>query len=84
MTQIEYVPVPPPLELDPLPLPEPLPEEDDIDDPLDFPLDPDEDPLLDDPLPEPDPDPEPLELNPEPDECAVAGRSLWVHTPSAE
>ncbi|MBX3410393.1 MAG: hypothetical protein KF859_10975 [Phycisphaeraceae bacterium] len=82
--QIEYVPVPPdPLELDPLPLPEPLPDEDDIDDPLDLP-EPDDKPLLlDDPLPEPDP--EPLELDPDPDDCAVsAGMSLWTHTPSAE
>lgn len=73
----------PALELDPLPLPEPLPDDDDIDDPLDLP-DPDDDPLLDDPLQEPDPDPEPLELDPEPDDCAVAGMSLWTHTPSAE
>lgn len=63
---IEYVPVLPPLELDPLPLPDPLPE-DDIDEPLDLP-EPDEEPPLDDPLPEPDPDPEPLELDPEPDD----------------
>ncbi|MCE7888103.1 MAG: hypothetical protein DYH12_00105 [Sorangiineae bacterium PRO1] len=82
--QIENVPVPPPLELEPLPLPEPLPDDDDIDDPLDFPLDPDDEPLLDDPLPEPDPEPEPLELDPEPDDCAVAGMSLCTHTPSAE
>lgn len=72
----------PPLELDPLPLPDPLPE-DDIDEPLDLP-EPDEEPLLDDPLPEPEPDPEPLELDPEPDDCAVAGMSLWTQTPSAE
>lgn len=78
--QMEYVPVPPPLELDPLPLPDPLPE-DDMDEPLDLP-EPDEEPLLDDPLPEPEP--EPLELDPEPEDCAVAGMSLWTQTPSAE
>jgi hypothetical protein len=38
--------------------------------------------LLDEPLPELEP--EPLELDPEPEECAVAGMSLWTHTPSAE
>ena len=93
---MEYVPVPPPLVLDPLPLPEPLPEELEKDDPLDLP-----DPLpdeLDDPdvepepVPEPDPGPDADALAP--DDCAVAsatplvwfsaGRSLWVHTPSAE
>lgn len=83
---MENVPVPPPLELDPLMLPEPLPEDDDdIDDPLDLLPEPEDDPLpLEDALPEPDPEPEPLELDPEPDEWAVAGMSLWTQTPSAE
>lgn len=53
-----------------------------MDDPLDLPLEPDDDPLLDEPLPEAEP--EPLELDPEPDDCAVAGMSLWTQTPSAE
>jgi hypothetical protein len=81
--QIEYVPVPPPLDrlLEPLPLPEPDEELDDIDDPLDLLPEPEDEPLLlEDPLPEP----EPLELDPEPEECAVAGMSLWTQTPSAE
>lgn len=80
--QIEYVPPGPPLDwlLDPLPLPDPEEELDDIDDPLDLLAD---DPLLlDDPLPELEP--EPLELDPEPEEWAVAGMSLWTQTPSAE
>ena len=96
MTQIEYVPVPPdPLELDPLILPEPLPD-DENDDPLDLLpeplLEPLEDPDVD---PDPDPDPEPdADADPLPVVCAVAsstplvttsaGRSLCVHTPSAE
>lgn len=96
MTQIEYVPVPPdPLGLDPLALPEPL-----LDDENDEPLDLLPDPLLEpleepdvdaDPDPEPEPDAEAEPLTPV---CAVAsatplvptsaGRSLCVHTPSAE
>ena len=99
------MPVPPPLELEPLTLPEPLPdEEDDPDiepeveneeDPLD--LLPDDDPLLDEPLldpdmdpdpepeadPLPEPEPDPDEALPEPELWAVAGMSLWTHTPSA-
>ena len=95
--QIEYVPVPPPLELDPLPLPEPLPEEEPDDENDDDPLDllPDDPLPLDEPLPEsdpePDPDPDPLpEPDPEPEMLpdpeplwAVAGMSLWTQTPSA-
>jgi len=81
--QIENVPVPPPLELDPLMLPEPLPDEEDPDiepevenedDPLD--LLPDDDPLLDEPLldpdmdPDPEPEPDPLpEPDPDPDDA---------------
>jgi hypothetical protein len=80
-------------------LPEPLPEDDpeveNEDDPLD--LLRDEGPLLDellldpdiDPDPEPEPDPVP-EPEPDPDDAlpdpelwAVAGMSLWTHTPSA-
>ena len=62
--------------LDLLPVDDPL-----LDEPL---LDPDMDP---DPEPEPDPLPEP-ELDPddalpEPELWAVAGMSLWTHTPSA-
>jgi hypothetical protein len=76
--------VPNPPEDDPLldPLALPLPEEEKDDKPLDLLAEPDEDPLLDDPLPELEP--EPLELEPEPDEWAVAGMSLWTHTLSAE
>lgn len=94
--QIEYVPVPPPLELDPLAVPEPLPDELENDDPLDLLPDP----LLE-PLDEPDVDPDPeADAVPDPDAeplplvCAVAsatplvassaGRSLCVQTPSAE
>ncbi|GJQ29683.1 MAG: hypothetical protein HBSAPP03_15670 [Phycisphaerae bacterium] len=77
------MPVPPPLDwlLEPLPEPEPEEELDDIDDPLDLLAD---EPLLllDEPLPEPEP--EPLELDPDPEEWAVAGMSLWTQTPSAE
>jgi hypothetical protein len=75
-------PEPPPdwlLEPLPLPLPEPEEELDDIDDPLDL-LPADEPLLLEEPLPET----EPLELDPEPEEWAVAGMSLWTQTPSAE
>ena len=84
MTQIEYVPPGPPRDwlLEPLPLPEPEEELDDIADPLDLPEPDDEPLLLDEPLPEPDP--KPLELDPDPDECAVVGMSLWTQTPSAE
>ena len=97
--QIEYVPVPPdPLELDPLPLPEPLPEDVENDDPLDLLPEPLLEPLEEpdvDPDPEPDAEPEPeTEAEPLPLVCAVAsatplvaisaGRSLCVHTPSAE
>src|SRR5690606_27759560 len=72
------------------PLPEPLedPEDENDEEPLDL-----SDPL---PLPEPKPDPEPEpdtlaeaealpdpELLPGPELCAVAGRSLWTHSPSA-
>jgi len=72
---------PPDWLLEPLPLPEPDELDDDIDDPLD--LLPDDEPLLlEEPLPEPDP--LPLELDPDPEEWAVAGMSLWTHTPSAE
>ncbi|MBX3408173.1 MAG: hypothetical protein KF869_15580 [Phycisphaeraceae bacterium] len=62
-------------------LPEPLdePEDEKDDDPLDLPDEPE--PLLE-PDPEPDADAEiPL---PDPEEAAVAGMSLWTHTPSAE
>lgn len=93
--QIEYVPVPPPLVLDPVPVPEPLPDELENEDPLDLLPEP----LLE-PLEEPDVEPDP-EPDPEPDAdavsplvCAVAsatplvwfcaGRSLCVQTPSAE
>jgi len=93
--QIEYVPVPPdPLVLDPDMLPEPL-----LDDENDDPLDLLPDVLLEEPVDEPlvEPDPEPDALA-EPDACVAevaetsftplvassAGRSLWVHTPSAE
>ena len=66
--QIENVPVPPPLELDPLALPDPLPDDEpeveNEDDPLD--LLPDDDPLLDQPLVEPDADPLP-DSEPEPE-----------------
>ena len=93
--QIEYVPVPPPLELDPLP--EPL-LEDENDDPLDLLPEPLLEPLEGpdvEPDPEPDAEPEPeTEAEPLPLVCAVAsatplvaisaGRSLCVHTPSAE
>ena len=95
---MEYVPVPPPVVLDPLPLPEPLPEELEKDDPLDLPeplpdeLDePDVEP---EPVPDPEPDPGPDADALAPDDCAVAsatplvwfcaGRSLCVQTPSAE
>lgn len=93
--QIEYVPVPPPLVLDPVPLPEPLPDELENEDPLDLLPDPLLDPL-DNPDVDPDPEPEP-EADADavsPLDCAVAsatplvwfsaGRSLCVHTPSAE
>lgn len=43
---------------------------------------PADEPLLEEPLPELEP--EPLELDPEPEEWAVAGMSLWTHTPSAK
>ncbi len=93
--QIEYVPVPPdPVELDPLPLLDPL-----LDDENDDPLDLLPDPLLEEPVDEPlvEPDPEADALA-EPDAlvadvaeasftplvAASTGRSLWVHTPSAE
>ncbi len=67
-----------PGQIENVPVPPPL-ELDDIDDPLDL-L-----PELDDELlPEPEPDPELLELAPDPEECAVAGMSLWTQTPSAE
>ena len=85
---IEKVPVPPPLKLDPLMLPEPLPDEEDDpdidpeveneDDPLD--LLPDDEPLLDEPLLDPDidPDPEPLpEPEPDPDD-ALPEPELWA------
>lgn len=93
--QIEKVPVPLPLLVVPLVVPEPellLVEKDE-------PLDLLPDPLIEEPLVEPlvDPDPEP-EVLPEPDslaevaeawftsplEACPAGRSLCVHTPSAE
>ncbi len=94
--QIEYVPVPPdPLGLDPLMLPEPL-LDDEKDDPLDLLPEPLLEPLEepdDDPDPEPDAEPDP-DAEPLPLVCAVAsatplvstsaGRSLCVHTPSAE
>jgi len=94
--QIEYVPVPPdPLGLDPLPLPELLPD-DENEEPLDLLPDPLLEPL-DDPDVDPDPEPEPepdADAEPLTPVCAVAsatplvatsaGRSLWVHTPSAE
>jgi len=95
MTQIEYVPVPPdPLGLDPLALPEPL-LEDENDEPLDLLPDVLLEETVDEPLVEPDPEPDALA---EPDACVAelaetsfmplvassAGRSLWVHTPSAE
>lgn len=93
--QIEYVPVPPdPLGLDPLMLPEPLPD-DENEEPLDLLPDPLPEPLDEpDVDPDPDPEPEPDAEEPLPLVCAVAsatplvatsaGRSLWVHTPSAE
>ncbi|MBX3391105.1 MAG: hypothetical protein KF787_00515 [Phycisphaeraceae bacterium] len=87
MAQIENVPVPPPLELDPLMLPEPLPDEEDEpdiepevekdDDPLD--LLPDDDPLLDEPLLEPDNVLLPLVLTADV-EARLGGRR-WVHSP---
>ena len=95
--QIEYVPVPPdPLVLDPLPLPDPLPD-DENDDPLDLLPEPLLEPLEEpdvDAEPEPEPEPE-ADADPLTPVCAVAsaiplvaaasfGRSLWVHTPSAE
>lgn len=94
--QIEYVPVPPPLELDPLMLPEALPD-DENDDPLDLLPEPLLEPLEEpdvDAEPEPEPEPE-ADADPLTPVCAVAsamplvaaasfGRSLWVHTPSAE
>jgi len=82
---------------DPLPDDDPdvEPDVENEDDPLD--LLPEDDPLLDEPLvdpdmdpdpePEPDPlpepDPEPDDALPEPELWAVAGMSLWTHTPSA-
>lgn len=71
------------------------PEVENDEDPLD--LLPDDDPLLEEPLldpdidPDPEPDPDPLpEPEPDPDDplpepelWAVAGMSLWTHTPSA-
>lgn len=78
---------------EPLPLPEPLPDEEPDDENDDDPLDllPDDPLPLDEPLPEPDPEPDPLpepepdpEPLPEPEPLwAVAGMSLWTHTPSA-
>ena len=86
---------PEPLELDPLMLPDAL-LDDENDDPLDLLpdplLEPLEEPDVDaEPEPEPEPDADAEPLTPV---CAVAsatplvatsaGRSLWVHTPSAE
>ena len=66
------------LEADALPEPLDEPEDEKDEDPLDFPEEPE--PLLE-PDPEPDADAEmPL---PDPEEAAVAGRSLWTQTPSA-
>ena len=70
--------------------PEDDPEVENEDDPLD--LLPEDEPLLEpdmdpdpepepDPLPEPEPDPD--DALPDPELWAVAGMSLWTHTPSA-